>query len=435
MNKNISSVACGIFCIFAGFILYEDGIGIFFIGFGLLMLLIALLLMKTEKKDSFIYECKKSKIQDVSNIAALRAIAQRVGWKFVSDNKLIETFNKMKSNANAEKTQEFFSKASKIDVRTSEGEDRLYNMAISIGMIGTKKEFVELYKKTNKEKEEAAKAAIIKANREREEAKYIPIYNMGTHRNDFSGCEGWEMRTKVLANAVNMLNTAVDNLLNDRPFEMRKETSWAVMGGLASGIAGGAAGAMAAMDTQSRNAEIRRQNNQNATLNAQYFMYISGPKAKVLDDEKKRIAKKLDKSQVALWEADVNKTLFKKLKIETPKIYIFDNNRFVIYADYTGGETTLKNGSSAYIDGTVTAEIYENGVKISSMDVHLPLYDIKEGYDKEAFGKQEVSYDNVLISEKFPKTIITSGVFNRTINRNNIQVKFVDSKLYAVEKI
>ena len=56
------------------------------------------------------------------------------------------------------------------------------------------------------------------------------------------------------------LRKGMDIVLSD---SQQEEIDWATLGGIASGIAGGAAGVAVAMDAQIKNAEIRAQNRKN----------------------------------------------------------------------------------------------------------------------------------------------------------------------------
>lgn len=83
----------------------------------------------------------------------------------------------------------------------------------------------------------------------------------------YSTLEGRNKRVAILKDKqayyykqANILRKGMELVIND---SQQKEIDWATHGGIASGIAGGAAGLAVAMDAQAKNAQIRAQNKAN----------------------------------------------------------------------------------------------------------------------------------------------------------------------------
>ena len=83
-------------------------------------------------------------------------------------------------------------------------------------------------------------------------------------------------RMNALLNKANSLNEGADMLARST---QQQETSWAIMGGIADGIAGPGAGVATALNVQAKNAQIRAQNQANMTAVMPAYMSISSSAA------------------------------------------------------------------------------------------------------------------------------------------------------------
>ena len=194
----------------------------------------------------------------------------------------------------------------------------------------------------------------------------------------------------------------------------KKEKDWAVAGGIASGIAGGAPGVATALDIQAQNAEIRAHNNQVRTDAAKAQMYINSSGA--IERLAGQIAEKqeeLDKEKIKLVGKIAPEELVKKLTFADTKAEISEagsvyvdvkismQDRLMIYEDVV-----------ARIDGTVCAVVSKDGREISRVALVLPKYGISTG---ESCDVQGITLARVPYEE-------------------NLAVTFTATNLYAIEK-
>ena len=264
------------------------------------------------------------------------------------------------------------------------------------------------------------------------EEKLLPIFNMGAIRNNFNSLSGRDRNIAIIKSHINNFSVAYDEMYNLGSGLTKRESSWAIMGGIASGLAGGAVGLAVATDIQRKNAQIKADNAEIIQMRARY-LYLAGPKLNVLKDEKSRLENMLKKAEIALVEDSQQDVYFSKLSFNKPSIYFFSDNRYVIFADFSKEDTIIYNDVVAEIDGLISAEIYDGEILVSTVDVSLPLFNAKTGFDNRYFDNNKLSYDDNTYVESFSGTVISSGVFNHDFVNKPI-VKFVNKKLWAIEK-
>jgi len=348
-------------------------------------------LTKTQKRNSFIYDCKQLKIQDASDIAALRAVAQHIGWHFVSDNKLVETFNKMKADTNNKKTDEFLRKCSKLDVSNIENEEvknQIYTIAKSLEMIGTKDEFVNYYIVTNKNKI-LTKEATIKNKEitaEKFNIKYKNLYGV-----------------QKLKDATRDEITAQNNLMRENDYKIdqirrgynaayqsskQHVPDWAIHGGIASGIAGSAAGAMVAMDVKQRADTAKKAN---ATIGA-FMLLAETEKLEPYYKKRDKIKRKLEKLNKIMSIADYltvrsieQDELLGYLSPICKEISVSEIGTTVISVSTQKYTLVIDEDIKSVIDGTIEVQLMNGETKIGSKYFSLPYSGSKYNYSTKIY--------------------------------------------------
>ena len=165
--------------------------------------------------------------------------------------------------------------------------------------------------------------------------------------------------------------------------QLEEEHDWAVMGGIASGLAGPSAGIATAVNAQIENAQIRARNEarlqassgirtnmaleglyqeQNLRKRADHLKAcINATETKLLgkDSPKKCLGMLcFEKAKVVVSKTGTC-TVDTKVKLNRPKYYIF-------------------NDVKATIDGTIQAEIYDGNSKIGTANLVLPVYGVPD---------------------------------------------------------
>ena len=179
------------------------------------------------------------------------------------------------------------------------------------------------------------------------------------------------------------INSAASDVYNGYK---QKEGDWAVLGGMATGIAGGAAGVATAIDVQQRNAEKRAYNQQLGSavgqLAANSLMQISKEKINA-ENEKKTWEQNLERAKRALFEDLPSDTLMscldlrvdQKKKSETGairlKVNVKQNKGVFIYGD-----------ASAVVDGSIQVLIVADDKTVAKGIITFP-YSGSSTYGKD----------------------------------------------------
>ena len=174
------------------------------------------------------------------------------------------------------------------------------------------------------------------------------------------------------------LNKAIAHrnaLYDGYKFTQTKEKDWAIAGGIASGIAGPAAGIATAMDIQAQNAQIREQNAQNRDM---YNISTMGAKAKVGDEvvaihnELKEFDKNFEKEKIKLVSDPTKEEVFKKLTFDKTEVSISQTGAFKVKTLVSGCKFTIFDKLPAVVDGTIVATLYQNNIKVGDALLVLP---------------------------------------------------------------
>lgn len=169
------------------------------------------------------------------------------------------------------------------------------------------------------------------------------------------------------------------NLIDPNAFQ-QKEHDWATMGGIASGIAGGAAGVATALDYQRQNAQIRQSNAQISAAVGMMNMYIE----RDIDSLKSSVesyCKEIESSYGKLIgdiSQEETQRLMKLLVFSNKKITISKTGAVRISVEVSSQtKSTLYDGEvNARIDGLIRAKLSTNGVVKGSAVLPLPIYGV-----------------------------------------------------------
>ena len=182
----------------------------------------------------------------------------------------------------------------------------------------------------------------------------------------------WEKHTVALSCKAG----SSDAILSLYGATQRKELDWATPGGIASGLAGPAAGLAVAMDVQAKNAEIRAQNA--AMRNA-----LAPALAKAMSNDaeermrverlQKQIDEKIQAAQTKLVADDSAESCFDRLSFKNTAVDVSKTGTCFVKT-----EAVLKNSFCIFddvnsvVDGTVIARILDGQQEIGRAELVLP---------------------------------------------------------------
>lgn len=159
-----------------------------------------------------------------------------------------------------------------------------------------------------------------------------------------------------------------------------KEKDWATHGGIASAIAGGAAGLAVASDIQAKNAQIRARNeaNRQAMMPAAMHVLNSASEYKKKANE---LQKEIEATRVKLVADTPAEEVLSYLDITTKFVAILETGAFKIFSTIKLSENMnskfyIFEKVPAFVDGTISADLYQEGVKVGSALLVLPMMGI-----------------------------------------------------------
>lgn len=157
----------------------------------------------------------------------------------------------------------------------------------------------------------------------------------------------------------------------------RDEGDWATLGGIASGIAGPAAGLATAVNVQSENERIRAQNAANLMAAAPLMSDIYG-KAADLKERANQCQDEIEKTNLKLVGNEKPKEVLKDLQFMNPHVEVKESGSLVMTVTVSTGEKNIfiYDDVPAVVDGTVEATIIQNGDVLTNVKLVLPLYGI-----------------------------------------------------------
>jgi len=159
----------------------------------------------------------------------------------------------------------------------------------------------------------------------------------------------------------------------------QKEQSWGLYGGLASGIAGPAAGLAAAMDVQAKNAQIRAQNAAWAELVKPVSIGYTYNALRI-EDEAKFLKSQLESATSKLVSDAPASEVFECVAIYDVKVGISETGTAIITAmARMKKQVSIYDNLVAVIDGTIIAHVFEDKKEIGSTVMVLPALGICDG--------------------------------------------------------
>ena len=244
----------------------------------------------------------------------------------------------------------------------------------------------------------------------------------------FASYEGNQKPIQMYTAELNMYIAKIRELNgNNKEFDRKLESvyqsskqhepSWAIHGGIANGIAGPAAGIATAVDVQRRSAEIREQNqnllNSMAALSADMLIATS-KKVSQYEEKVEQLNRKIQDVSLLLSEKLVADQLLALLSPEVTSMEITETSaiKLKIKTQNTSGKVTIYDNLSAYVDGSIKAEIFEGNSRLGSVVFTLPVTGSRQNAEM-------VSY--------------WCGAFDKKIDENAIRVVFKPNKLFALE--
>lgn len=157
----------------------------------------------------------------------------------------------------------------------------------------------------------------------------------------------------------------------------QKEHDWAIHGGIASGIAGPAAGVATAMDIQAKNAQIRAQNEANRKAFAPIMM-TSYEGAAQHDRRAAALLEEIESAKTKLVSNDDAKTCLSKLSFFGTMVLVSETGTCTVTTNVKLAEPFFIFGDvEAVVDGTVIAKIYDGDTMVGVASLVLPTYGVK----------------------------------------------------------
>ena len=159
-----------------------------------------------------------------------------------------------------------------------------------------------------------------------------------------------------------------------------KEGDWATMGGIASAIAGPAAGMATALDSQAKtaqeNAQIREQNRINHEAFAPVIA-MSYKEAAQNERMAKSYAESLESAKTKLVANDSTEECFARLIFDGTTIDVSRTGTCTVMTSVCASPFKIFDDVPAVIDGTIIAQIYDNNKLIGKAKMVLPIYGIQ----------------------------------------------------------
>ena len=158
----------------------------------------------------------------------------------------------------------------------------------------------------------------------------------------------------------------------------QKEIDWATHGGIASGIAGPAAGLAVAADIQAKNAQIRAQNEANRQAFAPIVLTSYDGAAKH-DKRAQQLLEEIEETKTKLVSDDDAWTCLKHLSFSDTMVEVSETGTCTVTTTAKQKTPMIIFGDvKAVIDGTVIAKIYDGDALVGLAKLVLPKYGVKD---------------------------------------------------------
>lgn len=239
----------------------------------------------------------------------------------------------------------------------------------------------QLKQELRAKKEEQERQELLDKKRKKEEKEYEKLTR-------YADCTGNQKTIQILTGQLEKANTELDQLSNFgsnmSSALIQKEKDWATLGGIASGLAGGAAGVATAIKVQEENAQIRERNNQTrqAIIQTEAMINQSGVKD-TLRDKVGDLMQELYSEKNKLVADIPGQKLLDYLEIKH-NVQISETGAFYVSAYINmAAPVIIFDDLPARIDGTLVAIVSQNGKTIGEVKMVLPFRGIRPGKPME----------------------------------------------------
>lgn len=178
-------------------------------------------------------------------------------------------------------------------------------------------------------------------------------------------------RMKELREAADVLDKGLLAMVQSTYQE--KEKDWAILGGLASGLAGTGAGIATALDIQAQNAQIRAQNEANRRAAMPAYMAITENSLQNKANAR-AIEKEIESTKNKLVSDMPDDQVMELLDITNTTVDVSETGAFVVTATIKPKrELLIYEDVEAVADGTIFANVYDGSVHIGTAMMVLPV--------------------------------------------------------------
>ncbi len=224
------------------------------------------------------------------------------------------------------------------------------------------------------------KAAEAEEKRRQEQAAEQTKYQQLTR---YAGLHGADKPLQMLKDIQSDLISGLGNL---KYIPMKKESDGAVMAGVAAGIGGVIPAAMSFSNTERVNQGIRQHNEMAKAINYASGMMLSNAEARA-----SRYREAAEKIPLKLIAEPPAEELFAHLAFGEPTVKVSPFGSVTVQVSVTADkDLTIFDKLPAFIDGSVTAELYDGEKKIGEAVLVFPAfgsmtYRLDEKYYKDGF--------------------------------------------------
>lgn len=198
----------------------------------------------------------------------------------------------------------------------------------------------------------------------------------------YAQCSGKQKTLQILNDRKNELLGQASSIDGGASQMLRgtqeKEKDWAVMGGIANGIAGAGAGVSTALQAQAENAQIRAANNARMKAAMPAYMALSN-RASAYRSEAAAIQKEIERVNEKLVDEKDPQNWFSKIAFSNTAVTVSKTGTCTVTTDVKEvGPVMIYGDVPAKIDGTIVAKIYDGSTFVGVAQMVLPCYGVGE---------------------------------------------------------
>lgn len=178
---------------------------------------------------------------------------------------------------------------------------------------------------------------------------------------------------------INCANTMMQGSSAILAATQQKEKDWALMGGIASGLAGGAAGVATAADIQRKNAEIRAGNRarmQAVMPEVTTYYKIAGESRQ----KAQSLLHEIDRAKTRLVSDESASVVLQNLEFTDTHISVSETGTCLVTTMVRLKHPVKVFDSLAIIDGVILAKIQAGSNCIATAQMVLPTFGVNQGY-------------------------------------------------------